>query len=92
MLDFEQFWQLYNYKVAKKAARKAWSKVSEADRAQVMESLPERIATDKQWLAGFQPHPATFLNGERWEDEYEKCKGDHSKESESIMERLERLR
>ena len=92
MTPFDDFWALYNYKIAKKAARRAWMKLSEADRADIMDILPERLATDKQWRAGFKPHPATFLNGERWEDEYEKCNGSNPGGAEGIMERLERIR
>ena len=30
--------------------------------------------TSRQWREGFQPHPLTYLNGERWNDEMEKEK------------------
>ena len=71
MITFDEFWSLYNYRIAKKAARKAWEKLTEHEKQEVMSCLPRRNLTDKQWLSGFKMHPATFLNGERWEDEFD---------------------
>lgn len=74
MTTFQEFWNVWPRKTAKKAARKAWDKLPETDRIKVMAHLPHRIQTDQQWLkdgGAYIPHPATFLNGERWEDEYQ---------------------
>ena len=88
MITFDEFWNLYGHKLARKQARKAWEKLSSAEHSEIMNHLPERLLTDKQWLAGYKMHPATFLNGERWFDEYEKCTGNSS---EGIGARLARL-
>ena len=90
LIDFEDFWLLYDYKTAKKAARIAWNRLSGVKRHLIMAHLPERIAKDKQWSKGYQPHAATFINQERWDDEYEKCDGNNPTGPESIMERLAR--
>lgn len=66
---FAEFWQAYPRKVAKPAAEKAWRKVAgEADA--ILAGL-RRQAGCEQWAKDggqFIPHPATWLNGRRWED------------------------
>lgn len=67
------FWPAYPRKVAKEAARKAAAKVLAAgvDPAEVMAGL-EAARASEQWTRDggrYVPHPATWLNGRRWEDE-----------------------
>lgn len=67
------FWPAYPRKVAKEAARKAAAKVlaAGADPAEVMAGL-ESARASEQWTRDggrYVPHPATWLNGRRWEDE-----------------------
>lgn len=72
MSDFGIFWAHYPRKVAKKDAQKAWSKLTSAQKQAAMEALPKHI---KRWDDPiFIPYPASWLNGERWEDELEECK------------------
>ena len=72
-VDFNAFWAAYPRKVAKLAALKAWRKVatSEALVEQIMAGLraqlPEMLKTYKRDRS-MVPHPATWLNGRRWED------------------------
>lgn len=75
MEDFEQFWAAYPRKVAKAEARKAW-KQTEAIRPPLEAILGAIKAASRteQWMRGngqFIPHAATWLRGERWEDEFE---------------------
>ena len=69
--QFITFWYRYPKRVDKLAAQRAWARLSPADRTQAVESLPAHVAywqlsgTRKQFI----PHPATWLNGRRWEDE-----------------------
>lgn len=67
---FEEFWKKYPRKVAKKKALKAWDKIN-PDRKLLdkMLSSIEIAKKSRAWIEGFIPHPATYLNGERWEDE-----------------------
>jgi hypothetical protein len=68
---FEQFWKFYPRKIAKPAARRAMKKAW-------TNSPPENIAEGtRRWVAfwdytgtehQFIPHPATFLNQERYND------------------------
>ena len=38
----------------------------------LIEDVKRRQAEDADWLRGAIPHPATYLNGERWQDEITK--------------------
>lgn len=66
---FDTFWKHYPRKVAKPNALKAWLKLKPDD------DLTKKIisAVSKQNLSAreekFIPHPASWLNGQRWEDE-----------------------
>ena len=60
-IEFEKFWDLYNYKVGDKIkVLKKWESLTDLNRGLVMEHLPHYIKStpDKQ----FRKHPATYLN------------------------------
>lgn len=70
---FETFWTVYPKKLAKGAARRAWQKLRPDARltAEIIAAV-EQQKTWPHWLkdAGqFIPHPATWLNAGRWQDE-----------------------
>lgn len=70
---FDSFWKEYPNRVAKQDAVKAWKKLK------VDPELLEKIMTGlSRWKASdewsrdggrYIPHPASWLNGKRWEDE-----------------------
>ena len=67
-ITFDEFWNLYNYKVGDKSKVMAkWESLSDTNRLSVMEHLPLYIQStpDKQ----FRKHPSTYLNNSGWEDE-----------------------
>lgn len=71
--DFETFWKVYPRKVAKGAARKVFAKINPDEalfdkiiKAVELQSLQDQWRKDK---GQFIPHPATWLNQERWDDE-----------------------
>lgn len=67
-IAFENFWNLYNKKVGnKKAVEKKWIKLKIDVQQKILKVLPEwkKQFSSKQ----FYPHPETFLNQERWNDE-----------------------
>lgn len=66
---FDTFWTLYPRHVAKLAAKKAWAKVNPRDHVAILEALVSwrQVWRDKD--PEYLPHGATWLNGERWEDE-----------------------
>lgn len=70
---FAEFWSAWPRKVGKAQAEKAWSKLHPSD--DLVTAILRAIAAQSrspQWLKDggqFIPHPATWLNGKRWEDE-----------------------
>ncbi len=68
--DFDRFWAAYPRKVGKEAARKAFAKADVP-----IDTLLTAIAAQRaspQWRRDdgqYIPHPATWLNQGRWEDE-----------------------
>ena len=68
---FEKFWELYPRKVSKKTALKSWSKINPQYFETIIGALKEYIKSD-QWTKDngqFIPHPSTWLNQERWNDD-----------------------
>ena len=74
---FDKFWSLYPRHEGKQAAVKAFNKLN-PDEA-LLETMINAIVKQKQsdqWSdPQYIPHPATWLNGHRWEDEPVKAKG-----------------
>lgn len=73
---FDQFWEAYPRKIRKAAAKRVWSrKRLNAISGEIVSHLKARVRRDAQWLADggkYIPHPATWLNGDGWQDEYER--------------------
>jgi hypothetical protein len=69
--NFLAFWALYPKKVGKGAALKAYQKIKEPK--PTLKTIKESIAwqvTSENWKdPQFIPHPSTWLNERRWEDE-----------------------
>lgn len=67
--DFEMFWRDYPRKIAKGAAWKAWqTAIKVASAETIIASLNRKWPADPAYI----PHPATYLNQRRWEDEIER--------------------
>ena len=70
---FEYFWDSYPKKVAKQSALKVWMKLKPNDElVDTIIKAVERQKRSETWKKDggqFIPHPATWLNGHRWEDE-----------------------
>ena len=68
---FEAFWSGYPRKAGKATARKAFEKaVKRAGNPTLVLEGARRLRDDPNLPeAQFIPHPATWLNGDRWEDE-----------------------
>lgn len=70
---FEEFWKQYPKKIGKGAAEKAWQKIHPTNGT--VQSILTSIAEQKNGAAWakdggqFIPHPSTWLNQKRWEDE-----------------------
>lgn len=68
---FDEFYKAYPRKVGKTPARKAWNKIKPSERDAIFTALESQIKarhlrTDEP---DYIPHPATWLNQRRWEDE-----------------------
>jgi len=64
---FDTFWSMYPNKIKKKPAKSAFLNLTNTDQQALLDHLPLRVAD-----SGFQqytPHPTTFINQRRWEDE-----------------------
>jgi hypothetical protein len=70
--DFDCFWQAYPRKVGKVKAEAAFYKITTP--VSVLLAAIEQQKKSAQWQKDngqFIPHPATWLNGKRWEDQVE---------------------
>ena len=67
---FDLFWDNYPRRTAKKAAKQAFDKAvaSGISPARIVEAAA-RFADDPNRVPQFTPHPATWLNQGRWDDE-----------------------
>lgn len=70
---FKSFWSNYPRRVAKPSAIKAWKKVNPTDKqiSSILDDIRNRHNSD-EWQKNdgqFIPHPATYLNQRRWEDD-----------------------
>ena len=72
-VSFLEFWALYPRKRARKEALVAWAKVPLSEREKILPALAaQRRSEDWRKDGGrFIPYPATWLRGERWDDELE---------------------
>lgn len=75
MSEFDDFYKVYPKKIAKADARKAWeqTRAVRPDTQTLIEAVVKQCQTE-QWMkngGAFIPYPATWLRGERWDDEIE---------------------
>lgn len=79
---FERFWELYPRKVGKQAALKAWSRLKpSAELTKAILDAVEYQKNSREWTKDggqYIPHPTTWLNQGRWEDETEEKKHGNS--------------
>lgn len=69
--SFSSFWDSYPRKEGKKNAEKSWNKIDPLLHGKILFALKEHCKSE-QWIKDdgkFIPHPATWLNQERWNDE-----------------------
>lgn len=69
--EFETFWSAYPRRVGKGAAWRAWMAQKPPGMDVLLPSI-DRAKKTEQWARDggqYIPHPATWINGRRWEDE-----------------------
>ncbi len=73
MTDFNLFWEAYPRKEAKKRARISFDRAvkDQATLDLILADIADRLRLGVWDLSqkAYIPHPTTYLNGERWEDE-----------------------
>ena len=70
---FDRFWAVYPRKTAKARARKAWEKIrpdAELTERIIQGAITAKARDTRFREERFTPHPATWLNGAEWENEY----------------------
>lgn len=78
--DFEIFWEEYPRKTDKKKSIQKFLLLKRESFDLLMRGLRCQKKS-KQWLNGYIPHPTTWINGERWNDEVFEKKEDKNVES-----------
>ncbi len=72
-MNFDIFWGFYPRKIKKKDAKKMWDRLTQENKQKALDAIVkhkehwEDIGTEIQYI----PHAASWLNGERWDDEFE---------------------
>lgn len=68
---FDDFYQAYPRKAGRHAAELAWAKINPTPdlKARIIASVQAWAKTDQWKDSQYIPHPATYLNQKRWEDE-----------------------
>src|SRR5262249_55594530 len=66
---FDEFWEIYPRKVAKQAAIRMYKRALKLTTPATILSAATRYARERSGKdIEFTKHPATWLNGERWQD------------------------
>lgn len=90
---FDRFWSAYPRKIGKLSAKRAFDKVKVP--VETLVSAIERQKCSDQWLkenGRFIPHPATWLNQGRWEDEVTPAAGQGRASGNVFLDMLEEER
>ena len=84
--SFEEFWETYKRKKDRARAEKIYSKISEADRQKIKDTLEAYVqSTEVQ----FRKYPASYLRGQNWNDEI--IQNEYKKQEEYKPRKLKRL-
>lgn len=77
---FAAFWKLHPKKKSKGTAETAWRKMSAADQQAAIDKLPEAINSAEWTKDGgkYIPYPASWLNAQGWNDEFESADNQYS--------------
>lgn len=70
--DFDRFWEAYPNKKGRKAAQRAWKKADDKPPIDELVRIVQSHALSDDWTKDggkFIPHPATWLDAGRWDDE-----------------------
>jgi hypothetical protein len=84
LADFDRFWSCYPKRVGRGSAEKAWLKALSIASADEIISVVEVYpwGDDKQFI----PHPATWLNQKRWQDDLTASKSRLDSQAERLLQ------
>jgi uncharacterized protein YdaU (DUF1376 family) len=68
-IAFEEFYISYPRKTQKTNAQSSWKKLTLTEQEEAIKQLPAHISSEQWQEKKYIPHPATWLNQKRWEDE-----------------------
>jgi hypothetical protein len=70
-MNFSDFYSLYPRKQGRRAAEKSWQRLNSQEQQDAFDAISNHLEywKLKQTEKDFIPHPATWLNQGRWEDE-----------------------
>jgi len=88
-LPFDEFWDLYPRKVAKGHARLAFKKACSKEKpVAIIEAVKKFAAAVEGKEKQYIPHPTTWLNGERWDDDIDDVAPQASTNTDRLKEIL----
>jgi hypothetical protein len=82
--DFEKWYKIYPRKVSKQGAKKAWIKIQNLPKNErpsfdtLFLAVQQQSQSDQWKDKKYIPHPSTWLNQRRWEDELESTKSNNN--------------
>lgn len=71
IFSFDSFWNLYPNKVAKEKCKLKYNQLTEKERGEIRATIGDFLA-HKPFATYTHPHPLTYLNQKRWQDEVKK--------------------
>lgn len=83
-IPFDSFWEIYPVKKGKKTAEAKWKRLANDTHLLILADVPNR-KKDDGWQRGYIPHPTTYLNQERWNDEITPYKGTDRKKQITVL-------
>lgn len=88
MTGFDDFWKVYPRHVAKQNAQRSWKSLKPNDELvkRIVADVNRRL--DSEWRGKdmqYIPHPSTYLNQRRWEDETEVAKVAEHREPDPVI-------
>lgn len=87
--SFKKFWDLYPRKIGKGAAEKSWIKIDPRLESEIMSAVSKQRSCEQWKDPKFIPHPATWLNQRRWEDQLEAtANGNDAQFAQKVIEDL----
>lgn len=69
LVGFEDFWEAYGLKKSRKACETKWKGLSRDDKSKALEVVGDHNLITAHDGARYRPHPLTWLNQRRWEDD-----------------------